>query len=268
MSPRAIAKRVVPIGALAALLALPSSGQAASGAANQNGSGGASLSAPPAPNAAAAPSSPNATAPPGTTQPGSQLLTVTGPGITISSRAFALLRGQLRITGHVRPALGGATMVIERRGRQTAWRWTPTVSAPISGAGTFTALWKANHIGRFAIRAVLEPPAPVRAAVASPTLTVTVYRPSVATIFGPGFFGNETACGEILGHATLGVANRTLPCGTPVALLYRGRTLTVPVIDRGPYVQGVDWDLTSATAKALGITGTATIGAVSLPSRN
>ncbi len=41
----------------------------------------------------------------------------------------------------------------------------------------------------------------------------------------------------------------------------------VPVIDRGPYANGADWDLTVATGKALGITGTAQIDAVSLPTR-
>jgi len=39
------------------------------------------------------------------------------------------------------------------------------------------------------------------------------------------------------------------------------------VIDRGPYANGADWDLTEATASRLGVTSTATIGAVSLPSR-
>jgi len=39
----------------------------------------------------------------------------------------------------------------------------------------------------------------------------------------------------------------------------------VPVIDRGPYANRADWDLTEATGKALGIDGTAEIGAVSLP---
>ena len=38
----------------------------------------------------------------------------------------------------------------------------------------------------------------------------------------------------------------------------------MPVIDRGPYANDADWDLTSATAAALGINGTETIGAVSL----
>ena len=63
----------------------------------------------------------------------------------------------------------------------------------------------------------------------------------------------------------IGVANRTLRCGTDVAVYYNGRTLIVPVIDRGPYANGADWDLTEATGRALGIDGTAKIGAVSLP---
>ncbi len=103
------------------------------------------------------------------------------------------------------------------------------------------------------------------AATAAPTLAVTIYRPSLATMYGPGFWGQRTACGKVLHRATLGVANRTLRCGEKVALYYRGRTLIVPVIDRGPYANGADWDLTEATDKALGVPGTATVGAVSLP---
>ena len=71
--------------------------------------------------------------------------------------------------------------------------------------------------------------------------------------------------GSSCARRTLGVANRTLPCGTPVAIYYNGRTITVPVIDRGPYANGADWDLTQATAKLLAIQGPAMIGAVSLP---
>jgi rare lipoprotein A (peptidoglycan hydrolase) len=45
------------------------------------------------------------------------------------------------------------------------------------------------------------------------------------------------------------------------SLLYRGRTVTVPVVDRGPFRKGTSWDLTWATARALGMRQTATIGA-------
>ena len=46
----------------------------------------------------------------------------------------------------------------------------------------------------------------------------------------------------------------------------RGRMIVVPVIDRGPYANSADWDLTEATAQKLATPGIANIGAVSLPS--
>jgi hypothetical protein len=72
-----------------------------------------------------------------------------------------------------------------------------------------------------------------------------------ATWYGPGFYGRRTACGVWLRRATQGVAHRSLPCGTPVSFYHRGRLRTVAVIDRGPFVRGVVWDLTAATARSL-----------------
>jgi rare lipoprotein A (peptidoglycan hydrolase) len=77
-----------------------------------------------------------------------------------------------------------------------------------------------------------------------------------ATWYGPGLYGNRTACGQTLRRLTLGVAHRTLPCGTPVTFYHRGRFVTVSVIDRGPFRRGVEWDLTAAAAKALGMAAT------------
>jgi rare lipoprotein A (peptidoglycan hydrolase) len=82
---------------------------------------------------------------------------------------------------------------------------------------------------------------------------------AIATWFGPGFYGQETACGQTLTPAVVGVANRTLPCGTLVRVSYAGRALTIPVLDRGPYSHIADWDLTSGAAKALGIRDTVRI---------
>jgi rare lipoprotein A (peptidoglycan hydrolase) len=48
-----------------------------------------------------------------------------------------------------------------------------------------------------------------------------------------------------------GVAHRTLPCGTKVTFRHKGRTLTVPVVDRGPYVDDRTWDLTGGACVAL-----------------
>ncbi len=85
-------------------------------------------------------------------------------------------------------------------------------------------------------------------------------RPRIATWFGPGFYGQKTACGQTLTPATVGVANRKLPCGTLVKVTYHGQRLTLPVVDRGPYANDADWDLTAAAAQALGIEETVRIG--------
>ena len=85
---------------------------------------------------------------------------------------------------------------------------------------------------------------------------VALMRLRRATWYGPGLYGNRTACGQTLRRSTLGVAHKTLPCGTPVTFYHRGRFVTVSVIDRGPFRRGVEWDLTSAAAKALGMAAT------------
>jgi rare lipoprotein A len=198
---------------------------------------------------------------------GNVAVTATADGITLASNASALLRKQLRFTGAVSPSAAGQTVEIERLGRETNWLWAPTVQAAVAANGSFTAVWQTNHIGRFSIRAVIEAPTSSQPAAAAPTVTITVYRPSIATWYGPGLYGRRTACGELLKPTTVGTANRTLKCGTSVAIYYRGRTMVVPVIDRGPYANGADWDLTQATARALQTGGVTTIGAVSLPAR-
>jgi len=87
-----------------------------------------------------------------------------------------------------------------------------------------------------------------------------IHPSGIATWFGPGFYGNKTACGQTLTPSVVGVANRTLPCGTLVKVTYDGRALTVPVLDRGPYSHiSADWDLTAGAAQSLGITETVRI---------
>jgi rare lipoprotein A len=244
--------------AIGGALLMPQLGRATSGGATPQPSGGAGTTG-----------STHASNLSGVVRPGNVTVTAIGDEIAIATRASAMLRNQLRFTGSVPTSDAGDTIEIERRGRQTGWAWSPTAHGIAGPDGSFAATWSTNHIGRFDIRAVIESRRGVvtRAISSSPTLTVTVYRSSIATQFGPGFYGQKTACGETLKPSTLGVANRALKCGTPVAIYYRGRTIVVPVIDRGPYANNADWDLTEATGQALGIGGTATIGAVSLPSR-
>lgn len=71
------------------------------------------------------------------------------------------------------------------------------------------------------------------------------------SFYGPGFYGRRTACGYKYTTALLGVAHRSLPCGTLVTFRSGSRVITVPVVDRGPYVYDRTWDLTGAACLAL-----------------
>ena len=81
--------------------------------------------------------------------------------------------------------------------------------------------------------------ASAHAAQTAPVAVVNVYRPAMATFFGPGLYGNATYCGQVLTAALHGVAHRKLPCGTLVAIVYERREIVVPVVDRGPFQRGL-----------------------------
>jgi Lytic transglycolase len=86
-------------------------------------------------------------------------------------------------------------------------------------------------------------------------LAFSPFRYAGASWYGPGLWGNKTACGATLRRGTLGVAHKTLPCGTTVKFVYHGHALVTSVIDRGPYVKGRAFDLTQAASEALGFEG-------------
>ena len=71
------------------------------------------------------------------------------------------------------------------------------------------------------------------------------------SFYGPGFYGQRTACGLRYTRELMGVAHRSLPCGTRIEFRYGGTRITVPVIDRGPYIEGRTWDLSGAACRAL-----------------
>jgi hypothetical protein len=87
-------------------------------------------------------------------------------------------------------------------------------------------------------------------------LAFSPWRLAGATWYGPGLYGRHTACGQTLRPGTLGVAHRSLPCGTAVKFTFHGRQIVTRVIDRGPYSKGNSWDLTSAAAEELGFSRT------------
>ena len=187
-----------------------------------------------------------------------------GP-VSFRTQSIALLGHTLSFPGTARPRDAGRTVAIELYDSTTG-AWNTVTSTRVSHHGTFIARWRTNLLGRVTVRAVvLHGNGSVHGAhaaqvSASTPTQVTVYRSARATYYGPGFFDQTTACGQTLTPTLIGVANRTLPCGTLVEVSYAGRRLTVPVVDRGPYANGADWDLTAGAAQALGITETEQIG--------
>ena len=100
------------------------------------------------------------------------------------------------------------------------------------------------------------PEAPVRVAAVPIPITAVPAAPNgsvvVVSWYGPGFYENRLPCHPWLKANglpiqflpdTWGVAHKSLPCGTMVTLTHGSRTVTVPVVDRGPYIAGREFDL-------------------------
>jgi hypothetical protein len=116
--------------------------------------------------------------------------------------------------------------------------------------------------------------APALARVAAVPIEITAVPASasgsVVTVswYGPGFFENRLPCWPWLKAQglpiqflpdTWGVAHKSLPCGTLVTLTHGANTVTVPVVDRGPYIAGREFDLSPRVKAALGCTDLCTV---------
>jgi rare lipoprotein A len=157
---------------------------------------------------------------------------------------------RVRLRGRVLPAAAGREVRIVLPGRDERTR-TRT-------EGRFKATWRPQSTGEGKVRAVAQGNAAATAS-RSRARRVTVYRPASASWYGPGLYGNGLACGGTLTPSTVGVAHRSMPCGTKLTLRYGGRSVRARVIDRGPFVGGREFDLTGATKNRLGFGSTGTI---------
>src|SRR3954452_23104638 len=158
----------------------------------------------------------------------------------------------LAVRGKVRPR-GRHRVKVILRGPDGGVRGVTT-----RANGTFSLRWAPERIGSYLGRAYAIHDRRVHGSH-SAKRKLTSYRLAGASYYGPGLYGNGVACGGTLLPGTMGVANKTLPCGTKVKLRYHGRSVTVPVIDRGPYVAGRDYDLTEAVKRKLGFPGIGTV---------
>lgn len=163
------------------------------------------------------------------------------------SRRHLLGGRAVRVKGRLLPRLSGRRLRLQVRTRRG---WKTVDRTRTRRGGRFRASFKPARPGVYRLR-VRFPGDGAAAAATDRLRRVYVYRSGNASWYGPGLYGNGTACGGALTAGRLGVANRYLPCGTRVTFRYRGRSVTVPVIDRGPFAAGRDWDLTAATKQRL-----------------
>ena len=72
------------------------------------------------------------------------------------------------------------------------------------------------------------------------------------------FYGNEsgskTASGQRFNQNAMTCAHRSLPFGTKLRVTHGGQSVVVTVNDRGPFVHGRVLDLSTAAARAVGLT--------------
>jgi len=203
-----------------------------------------------------APSSPTPVARATTVDTSSEVPSGTLRAVTVTAR-FAIARrgfsvlggGPVRVGGKLLPAVAGR--IVRLQGR-TSRGWRTVATGHTGGHGTFRLGYAPAGGAGQRLRMMFAGDGRNGRSV-QPAGSVTVFGQSVASWYDDG--GN-TACGF---HAGLGVANKTLPCGSRVAFHYGNRTVTAVVDDRGPYVGGREWDLNQNTAAALGFSGVGTV---------
>lgn len=176
-----------------------------------------------------------------------------GPRVTaLKITPDHIVEGQpVTVTGTLSRDVRADEIVIQEW-RDARWR---TVRRAEVRARSFSAAFVPKESGSGVVRGLI-PGSRGRGRLIS---VLTVFREAEATWYGPGFYGDQTACGQTYSDTLLGVAHRTLPCGTNVSLFFGGVVLTVPVIDRGPYTSA-EWDLSAETARRLGFTGRQNLG--------
>lgn len=171
---------------------------------------------------------------------------------------------QALIAGSIRPAIAGRDVVAEA---YTNAGWKEVASTSTDGSGAYALSWKPK--GSRWVRVVAD--GDRRAARATRLAgqagqgdTLGAPAGTLMTATGPlrralasryDDYDLPLACGGTLGLHEQGVAHKTLPCGTMVTIRYNGRMVRVPVIDRGPYIEPREFDLTGATADTLGFEG-------------
>jgi rare lipoprotein A len=178
-------------------------------------------------------------------------------GAHVKARATRHVLGQhkVRVRGRLKPGVRGRSVHLQRAVHR---RWKTVDRTRTRAGGRFRAAFHPRRVGSYRLRVRFRGDG-ANAASNRKLRPTYVYRAGQASFYGPGLYGGHLACGGTLTPGTIGVASKRLPCGTKVKFHYHGRSVTAPVIDRGPYAAGRDWDLTAATKNKLGFGSTGTV---------
>ncbi|HLL86265.1 MAG TPA: RlpA-like double-psi beta-barrel domain-containing protein [Thermoleophilaceae bacterium] len=168
----------------------------------------------------------------------------------LPGRRDILINRRALVRGYIPSGRANEKVVLEV---YSGGSWRIVDTAYTIDGGKFYLAWYPRRPGYFRVRA-----RQVRndgSTLPSLRRLLYIYRTAMASWYGPGFYGNTTACGQRFSRDLHGVAHKSLPCGKRLTVRYRGRAITVTVVDRGPYVHGRDYDLTEATRNYLGFDG-------------
>lgn len=173
---------------------------------------------------------------------------------TTRAQRDVLAGDPISVAGRLLPRRAGRTVTLQGH---SATGWRTLGHARTGGRGGFAVRYTPRDTGIARRLRVVFGGDRANARSVKPAGAMSVYRESVASWYQDS---GATGCGF---HAGLGVANRTLPCGTRVRFRHAGRTVTATVDDRGPYVGGREFDLNQNTAAALGFAGVGTVWSTS-----
>jgi rare lipoprotein A len=157
-----------------------------------------------------------------------------------------------RVRGRVLPGTAGRKVRLQKWARGS---WKTLAAARTGSAGRFKVAVRLRRVDVTGVRVSFEGDRTGRRSVRR-VGRLRVFRPALASWYGPGLYGNGMACGGTLTPGTVGVAHKSLPCGTKLVLRKGDRFVRARVVDRGPYVGAREFDLTSATKNRLGFGST------------
>lgn len=173
--------------------------------------------------------------------------------VSVSHTRITVRVGRLlQVRGHAAPAHAGRLVLLQRRVRGH-WRTLAHARTRSRGAFTLRLRARSSFSARLRVRTVATS---TLAAGAREAGVASVLRPALASWYRMGHF---LACGGVITGGTMGVAHKSLPCGTLITIRYRGRQIRVPVVDRGPFIGAREFDLAPGARNALGFDGVGTI---------